>query len=315
MTVLVGVDLGGTQIRAAVSTGPATHTEPVRAHTPAMRGPDAVLDAIAEAVRQATDGQTPDGVAIGIPGPLDPATGLVYAAPHLPGWSGLDAGPRLEQRIGCRVACQNDAKLAAYAEWAAGAGRGSRHMLFITVSTGIGGGMVIEEGIYGGTAGTAGEVGHVPISDDGPECGQGHPGCLEGTASGTGIAQRARAALRGGEASRLRDSPDLDAHAVEDAALAGDPLAKRLWDDAGHALGRAIGGYINVLSPDVVVIGGGLINAGDLLFVPMHAAIPQFAFEAPMQRCRIVTAALGTDAGLVGACAWAGRAFGAALPG
>ena len=179
------------------------------------------------------------------------------------------------------------------------------------MSTGIGGALFINGDVYDGATGSAGEVGHTPISNDGPRCGQGHPGCLEGTASGTAIAARARAELAAGVASSLRDvdAASIDARAIATAANAGDALALRLFNDAGHALGRAIGGFINVLAPDSIVIGGGLINAGDLLLGPARQAVTEIAFEIPASRCKIVTAALGTDAGLIGAVAWAVRNF------
>ena len=307
---LVGVDLGGTLIRAAVATGPGTHGQVARHPTRAKRGPAAVLDSIASAVLEAASGRPCDGVAIGIPGPLDPGTGIVYSAPHLPGWGGLHAAEELQRRLGCPVVVQNDAKLAAIAEWTLGAGKGTQNFVFITVSTGVGGGLVINGELYTGTAGTAGEIGHVPIGMTGPVCGQGHVGCLEGMASGTAIAARAHHALQSGEPSSLHDVEALDARAVEIAALAGDALARRLFDEAGRALGRAIGGFINVLSPEVIALGGGLLGAGDLVFTPMRAAIPEIAFAEPLARCRIVPAALGTDAGLVGATTWALRRLG-----
>jgi glucokinase len=307
---LVGVDLGGTLIRAAVATGPGTHGEVARHPTLPERGPSAVLDSIAAAVGEATAGSRCDGVAIGIPGPLDPNAGIVYSAPHLPGWGGLHAADELQRRLGCPVVVQNDARLAAMAEWTLGAGVGTQNFIFITVSTGVGGGLVIDGELYTGAAGTAGELGHVPVGMTGPACGQGHVGCLEGMASGTAIAARARQALQSGEPSNLPDAGALDARAVETAALAGDALARRLFDEAGRALGRAIGGFINVLSPEVIALGGGLLGAGDLLFTPMRAAIPEMAFAEPLARCRIMPAALGTDAGLVGATTWALRRLG-----
>lgn len=310
---LVGIDLGGTSIRAAVAMSPGTHGEPVRYATPAAQGPEAVLDACATAARMVSGGVDPDGVAIGVPGPLDPTAGVVYDAPHLPGFSGLEVGRLLSERLGgCPVVIENDAKLAAYAEYIAGAGAGADPFLFVTVSTGIGGGIVIGGEIQHGVAGTAGEVGHTPSSPDGPRCSQGHVGCLEGVAAGTGIARRAAAAIEAGEETSLRKVPEaeLDAVAVEKAARAGDALAQRLYADAGRALGRALGGLVNVLSPQVIVIGGGLINTGDLLFDPLHRALAEIAFAVPLQRTRLVTAALGTDAGLVGATAYALRRLG-----
>lgn len=310
--VLVGVDLGGTNIRAAVATDHAQHESLVDHRTPAEEGPDRVLDAVAAAVRAAAGQRPVRGLAIGIPGPLDPLRGIVFAAPHLRGWTDVPAAEMLSQRLGCPVAIHNDASLAGYAEWAAGAGRGSRHFVFMTVSTGVGGCIVIDGELLAGAAGTAGEVGHVPIDPDDPPCGQGHAGCLEGSASGTAIAQRAIAALAAGEASSLHDLPTnaLDAAAVQRAAESGDALSLRLFADAGRVLGRAIGGLINTLSPEVIVIGGGMIKAGDILFAPLRAAVLEMGFAVPVRACRIVTAGLGTDAGLVGAVAWAQRTFG-----
>jgi glucokinase len=308
---LVGVDLGGTSIRAAVATGDVTHGEPVHRDTPSREGPAAVLDAVAECARQAAGGAAIHGLAIGIPGPLDPHAGIVHDTPNMTGWNEVPAAAMLSERVGCPVVICHDAAAAGYAELKAGAGRGALHLLFITVSTGIGGALFINGDLYDGATGSAGEVGHTPISDDGPACGQGHPGCLEGTSSGTAIAARAHAELAAGAASSLRgiDLGMIDARVIATAAGEGDELALRLFTDAGHALGRAIGGFINVLAPDAIVIGGGLIHAGDLLLAPARHAVTQIAFAIPASRCRIVTAALGTDAGLIGAVAWAVRNF------
>lgn len=313
--VLVGVDLGGTNIRAARATGPAQHALAVHRATPHAGGPEVVLDAVAASAQEAGGGRV-DGLAIGIPGPLDPTSGVVHAAPHLHGWSEVPAGPMLSQRLGCPVAVRNDASMAGYAEWIAGAGRGTRYFIFITVSTGIGGAIVLDGQLLQGV-GSAGEVGHTPVGPDDPPCDQGHPGCLEGTASGTGIAEAAARAIASGVTTSLAalDPAAIDAHAVEDAARAGDELSLRLFTQAGRAIGRACGGLINMLAPEVIAIGGGLINAGDLLFGPLHAAVPEIAFATPLERCRILPAALGTDAGLVGAVAWAVQTFAGAAPG
>jgi glucokinase len=149
---------------------------------------------------------------------------------------------------------------------------------------------------------------------EGPACGQGHPGCLEGLASGTGIANAARRAVADGAATSLRAvrAELLDARTVQEHAENGDRLAQAIFRDAGRALGRAVGGLINLLNPEVVAVGGGLINAGDLLFTPMRAGVREMAFEYPAARCKIVEAALGTDAGLVGAVAWAVQTYGLA---
>jgi glucokinase len=309
---LVGVDLGGTNIRAAVATGPHTHAEPAHATTPGHDGPDAVIEAIARCVAAAAGEAKVDGLAIGIPGPLDPRRGVVYAAPHLAGWDNFDAAAALRARIGCDVAIHNDANLAGYAEWIAGAGRGTTDFIFITASTGVGGALILNGELYAGRSGTAGEIGHLALCPGYPACGEGHEGCLEGTASGTGIAGAARRAVEAGEATILaRLAPDaIDARAVEDAADAGDEVALRVYAAAARNLGRAVGGLINLFSPEAIAIGGGLINAGELLFAPLRAAVSEMAFVVPAQHCRIVQAELGTDAGLVGAVAWAVKSFG-----
>jgi len=309
--MLVGVDLGGTNIRAAVATGEAKHAAPARRPTPAHDGPAAVLDAVADCVREATAGKQPDGVAIGIPGPLDPRAGVVHNAPNMSGWHEVPAAAMLSQRVGCPVVIVHDAAAAGFAEWKVGAGQGTRDFIFITASTGVGGALFLNGELYEGSTGSAGEVGHSPVDPDGPACSQGHPGCLEGTASGTAIAAAARRALSAGVPTTLRrmDPEAIDGLAVELAARDGDQLAKGLFADSGRALGRAIGGLINLLAPEVIAVGGGLINAGDLLFAPLRAGVPEIAFEYPASRCRIVEAALGTDAGLIGAVAWAVKTF------
>ena len=311
MSTLVGVDLGGTNIRAAVATGTSSHAPPVHAPTPGQDGPDAVVEAIGRCVDEATGGQRVDGLAIGIPGPLDPRRGIVYAAPQLRGWDNFDAASALRSRLGCDVAINNDANLAGYAEWIAGAGRGTTDFIFITASTGVGGAIILNGELYAGTSGTAGEVGHMPLSPDQPACGEGHQGCLEGTASGTAIARAARRAVADGQGTSLAALPSdsIDGKAVQDAAHAGDEVALRIFSNAARNLGRAVGGLVNLFSPEAIAIGGGLINAGELLFGPLLAAVGEMAFAVPAQHCRIVEAELGTDAGLVGAVAWAVKNF------
>ncbi|MBJ7594097.1 MAG: ROK family protein [Candidatus Dormibacteraeota bacterium] len=316
MSTLIGVDLGGTNIRAAVATGTYTHAAPTHSATPGQDGPAAVVEAIARCVAEAAGGRQVDGLAIGIPGPLDPRRGIVYAAPQLRGWDNFEAASALRSRIGCEVVIHNDANLAGYAEWVAGAGRGTTDFIFITASTGVGGALIISGDLYAGKSGTAGEIGHMPLSPDQPPCGEGHPGCLEGTASGTAIARSARRAVEAGEFTSLSElAPDaIDGRAVQDAAHAGDEVALRIFTTAARSLGRAVGGLINLFSPEAIAIGGGLINAGELLFGPLRAAVGEMAFAVPAEQCRIVEAELGTDAGLVGAVAWAVKSFGQSSP-
>jgi glucokinase len=311
MPRLVGIDLGGTSIRAAVATGPTSFAAPgVRRSTPAAKGPQAVIAACAEAARAAAGG-IPDGIAIGIPGPLDPQAGIVFAAPHLPGFEDLPARAMLAEAAGCPVAIHNDSNLAGYAEWVTGLGRGSRSFVFVIVGTGIGGAVIVDGNLQVGVAGTAAEVGHVACSVDGPRCGQGHPGCLEGVASGAGIARRAADALAAGEASTLQAITPLDASVIAEHARAGDALAARVYAAAGRALGRSFGGLVNILGPEAIAVGGGVAAVQfDLLEESLRQGMAEIAFAAPLRHCRVGRAALGSEAGLVGAVAWAVKTFG-----
>ena len=269
-----------------------------------------MISACAEAARDVAGG-TPDGIAIGIPGPLDPERGLVFAAPHLPGFENLPAREMLSEAAGCPVAIHNDSNLAGYGEWAAGMGRGARIFILVTMGTGIGGAVIIDGTLLVGSAGTAAEMGHVPWDLDGPLCGQGHPGCLEGIASGTGIARCAATALAAGEESSLGAITPLTTSAIADAARAGDPLAVRVFADAARVLGRSFGALVNILGPDAIALGGGVGGTcADLLLAPIRAGMAEIGFVAPLQHCRVGQAELGQDAGLVGAVAWVVRSFG-----
>jgi glucokinase len=310
MAGLVGIDLGGTSIRAAVATGATSYAQPaVRLSTPAADGPAAVIGACADAARKAAGGK-PDGIAIGIPAPLDPRRGVSFAAAHLPGFENLAVRQMLAEAAGCPVAIHNDSNLAGYAEWVAGTGRGTRSFVFVIVGTGIGGALVLDGELYLGVVGTAAEVGHVPWDPDGPRCGLGHPGCLEGIASGSGIARRAAAALADGEHSLLTGLDPIDASVIAKAARAGDALACRVYAEAGRALGRSIGGLINILGPEAIAVGGGVGSHFDLLEDSLRQGAAEIAFGPPLHHCRIGRAELGSDAGLVGAAAWAVKAFG-----
>ncbi|MGC8460919.1 MAG: ROK family protein [Candidatus Dormibacteria bacterium] len=308
----VGVDLGGTNIRAAVATSASTFANHVSERTPAQEGPDAVCDAMASAIRKAAGEAPLGGVAIGVPGPLNPETGIVFAAPHLKRWTNVPLVQMMEDRLRCPVAIQNDANLAGYGEWTAGAGKGVKTLVFITISTGVGGALILDGKLWAGVTGTAGEIGHTPLGPNDPPCAQGHPGCLEGSASGTAIARKGREAVASGKETRLRDIPDesLDAEAVEMAARAGDAVALEIYHEAARALGRMLGGLINLINPELIVIGGGLIQAHEIIFQPMIDAVAEMAFEVPRKDTKIVIAGLGTDAGLVGAVAWAMHEFG-----
>lgn len=305
---VIVVDLGGTSIRAALVRG-GTMRGRVRCETPAGEGPERVIEAIAGAIERVmrAEGVHPQAaigevgvVAIASPGPLNAAKGIVYSAPNLLGWHDVPLGALLEERIGLRVQLLKDANAAALAEHSMGAGRGASTMVYVTLSTGIGGGLILNGELFEGPDGTAGEVGHMTIDEHGPICNCGNRGCVETKASGTAIARRAAALIAAGTL-RIEGTHAPSAAQVIAAAHAGNAAAGALIGEAGGSVGLALVGIIHLFNPEVIVLGGGLIQAGPLLLAPIEAAIERHAIQMPRSRARIAVAALGDDAGLWGA--------------
>lgn len=293
------VDLGGSWIRAGVVGPDGTVREVLRAPTP-QAGPEAVAQVITNLVRQL--GPLPPGrVGVAVPGPLNVREGTVYEPPNLRGWKNVPVQRILEERLGRPVVLENDANAAALGEWWQGAGVSSRHLVYITVSTGVGGGLVLDGKLYRGASGMAGEIGHMVVDPDGPVCSCGRPGHLEGIASGPAIARWTEERLREGRDSVLAGREALSSREVAEAAERGDGLAREAFRRAGRSLGLVVAGLLNLLNPEVVVIGGGVARAGRWLFDPLLEAVRQATLTQPWQVARIVPAALGDHAGLVGA--------------
>jgi glucokinase len=313
-SVLVGaVDLGGTKILSlAVDPSGAVRGEDLRA-TDAEDGPDAVLGRIAEsllaAVTQAGPAARLRAAGIATPGPIDFERGVVVQAPNLPGWRDVPVAERLGAMLSLPVVIENDANAAAWGEFVYGAGRGARHMIYLTVSTGIGGGIVLDGHMYRGASGAAGEMGHIQIVDDGPLCGCGAHGCLEQLASGTAIARRGRDAVAAGRAPLLAatvaGSDDVSAEQVHEAALQGDAGARAVIEEAARYLGRGLTAFVNIFNPDLIVIGGGASKIGPMLLDPALAEMRRTAMRLPLEHVQIVAAALGGRAGALGAAALA----------
>lgn len=314
---VLGVDLGGTNIVVgAVSVDGRTQL-PVRSEpTRAEQGADAVtericrmLDTVVAEARLATGvgREAFVGVGVGAPGPFDRATGIVIVAPNLK-WHDYPLGPEIQARTGFDVALDNDANCATLGEWWLGAARGARHVLGLTIGTGIGGGLILDGQLYHGSSDVAGEVGHMTIESQGRRCGCGNYGCLEAYASGTAIAERAREAVRGGETSILTeqvggDLTRITAATVYAAAAEGDALAREVVRDTARFLGIGIASLLNVFNPEVVVIAGGVTQAGAALFDPIRAEVRRRAFKPAWESVRILPGALGGTAGVVGAAA------------
>ncbi|HHY45963.1 MAG TPA: ROK family protein [Firmicutes bacterium] len=306
----VGVDLGGTKVATGITDTRGRVLYRVERPTEAEKGVERVFDNIHTTVREVIDraGASLDqivGIGVCSPGPLDPATGVVLFAPNLK-WNNVPLKKTMEEALGLPVSVENDARLAALGEFYSGAGRGAENMVYITVSTGIGGGLIFDGRLYRGTSYVAGEVGHTIIEPGGPRCGCGNRGCLEALASGTAIARMARELVAAGHGKRILalaggDESLITAKLVARSAGEGDEEALSILDRAFTYLGIGVANLVNLLNPEVIVIGGGVARIGDKLFEKVRQVVSQTAISAASGAVRIVPSLLGGDAGVVGA--------------
>jgi glucokinase len=251
------------------------------------------------------------GVGIGVPGVLDMDRGVTLFLPNLHGeWRGVPLRATIEQKVGLPVCLLNDVRSFTLAEKTFGAGRDVETIVGMAIGTGIGGGLVIDGKLYLGLQGTAGEVGHHIIDPYGPRCGCGSRGCLEAFASGPAITATALKAIAQGTTTRIAelvsyDLNDVTPKVIAEAAQDGDPVAQEIYQRVGFYIGIGVTNLITIISPEKVVIGGGVAQAGDLLFEPIRRTVRETAKVAPVEKVAVVPADLGTDAGLIGAAVWA----------
>jgi glucokinase len=282
----------------------------VKIPTEAAKGPKQVIKNILRSIEMVAAAQKVKLnqiklVGIGAPGPVDPKTGIVESPPNLPGWKKVNLRKILQKKLKCKVMLENDANLAALAEGRQGAGKGVKNFVYITVSTGIGGGIVIDGEIYKGECGAAGEVGHFIVDQTGNRCGCGNLGCLEAMASG--LAMRKMAIKRLNERySKILELVDgdlekVDAAIIAQAAKSGDALAKEIIGEIVEILAKGIAGIVNILNPKLVIIGGGLSNMGPLLFAPLNKLVKKHSLPAAARAVTVVKAKLGDQAGVIGA--------------
>lgn len=305
---VLGIDIGGTKILAAVVAGDGTTGPPARVATPAGDGPAAVLDAAIGAARSALAQQPGDVTACGVgtAGTVGPGGVISYATDTLPGWAGTDVRAAVSRALGLPAVVLNDVHAAALGESAHGAAAGHRTALIMWIGTGIGGAIVRDGQVIRGRTDSAGGVGHVPVPDrtvsgDWQRCSCGAWDHLEAHASGPAITRRYRQLAAGGNpASGMREQPDLP----EIAALArsGDHLALRVIEHAGAMIGGVLGGLVNVLDPDVIVLGGGVSSFAGLLDKPIDQALKEQALPGPAS-VGIAFSALGPLAVVIGAAA------------
>lgn len=320
---ILGIDLGGTKILSAVLDAEGGMLARDHSVTPAAKGPEAVIQAIVESVRRALDqsGLTTSEIAaigIGAPGLSNPETGILYTSPNLPGWRDIPLKGVVEKEFGRRSFLINDANAAALGEFHFGAGQGTRQFIYITVSTGIGGGIVLDGKVFTGSTGVAGEVGHMTIDVEGPPCNCGNRGCWEALASGTALAREARARISQGSPTLILeqaggDANKVTAHSVHAAAEQGDALARELVARTGYYLGVGLANLVNIFNPEMIAIGGGVVHMGDMLLEPAYKTAEQRAFQQAYKMVRFRVARLGRNSGVLGAAAFARQQVTAAL--
>jgi glucokinase len=307
------VDLGGTKILTAVAREDGLWLGEDLRPSEVEVGPDGVIERIVASLQAAcaqAGMELTDIAALGVaaPGPIDFEQGVIIEAPNMPGWVNVPLARRLSELLGRPAVLENDANAAALGEYVYGAGRGVRHMVYLTVSTGVGGGLVLDGRLYRGATGSAGELGHILVDEDGPVCGCGARGCLEAFASGTAIGARGRDAAEKGASptiARLAGGEDVTAEHVAAAATEGDPVAQSIIATAAHYLGLGLADFVNVFNPDLIVIGGGAANIGPMLLDPAVDLMRARAFAGPAEHVRVVTAALGGRSVVAGALALA----------
>lgn len=306
MSAHIAVDVGGTQLRAAAYAG--EHHEPLRLERLSTHYKNiAPLERLNQLITSIWP-QDREVAAIGVaaPGPLNPFEGVVYTAPNIPSWVNIPLVNKLENRFKVPVYLGNDANLAALGEWKYGAGQGHSHLIYLTVSTGIGGGIITDDRLLLGQKGLAAELGHVTVVPGGPICGCGKSGHLEAVASGPAIARWVEQEIARGIPSLLSGDEEVTARDVGAAALKGDALAKAALERAGTFVGNALADFLHSFNPSVIIIGGGVSRSGDLLIKPMRRAVEERVMSPRyLDNLTITTAALGDEAGLLGALALA----------
>jgi glucokinase len=311
---VLAVDLGGTKTITSVilSTGEITCRKYFL--TLADGDPRQVIDRLSSVLTE-TMAQAKlktsdiDGIGIAVAGILDIDRGIVTTSPNLPHWRNVPLRDIFADRLGIVTYVVNDANAAALGEHRFGAGMGFKNIIYLTVSTGIGGGIIIGGELYSGADGCAGEVGHMTIEADGPKCHCGNFGCLEAMASGWAVAKEAMMRINRGERSSITELvngrlEDITAETVAMAARRGDRLACEIVAKAANYLGIGLANLVNIFNPELIIIGGGLSKMGDMLLKPARKMLRERAFRLPARTARIVRARLGSNAGIIGVAAY-----------
>lgn len=306
--IVGAIDMGATHMNVALADFTARILQETEIPFNIKNGPDQCL---AEANRrllglleaQGFSASNLSAVGVGVPGPVNMEAGMVVAPPIMPGWDRFPIRATLEATWGCPVTLNNDAELGALGEWAYGAGRGEKNLAYIKVGSGIGAGLILNQQLYGGTTGAAGEIGHLTIEENGPFCNCGNRGCLEAFAGGHAITEQAKTLVKSGKRTLLSEIPleKITVYEIAEASRRGDLQAQELLRRAGNYIGIALAGLINLFNPGIVIIGGGVSQAGDILTAPIREAVRERAMRASEQSVRIITGMLGHRSLMIGA--------------
>lgn len=313
--VIAGIDIGGTKIAIALETLGGERVVSLRLPTEVEIGAYRIVENISRVITEILEEKrfTLAAIGIGCPAPLDIEKGLVMSPSNLRDWDDFPIVKLFEERFNVPVVLDNDANTAALGEYVHGAGRGFSNIVYITVSTGIGGGIILGGEILHGVSAGAGELGHTIVQPGGVRCNCGSTGCLETICAGVHIARRARERLEKGEPSLMNemiaDINEVTAKTVVEAVRQGDKLAVEIWEETCRFLAIGIGNSITLLAPEAVVIGGGIAAAtGELLFAPLRRLLPEFVSMIPAEKINILPAELGDESGVCGALVLAKKA-------
>ncbi len=293
---IIGIDLGGTNLKIALFNLDFRFKAKESLPTGNFSSREALISGIAEAALQIIKDNKLEkkdvlGIGLGLPGPIDVERGFVHFFPNIPGWINVPLKNILEKRLGIPVFIDNDANLMCLAEYKLGAAKGALNAVCLTLGTGVGGGLIIEGKLFRGSSFAAGEIGHLPINEKGPDCGCGGTACLESYIGNRRIAGIIKKIFK----------KDIALEEVSRMAEKNNRKAIKVWEDVGEKLGLALAGVVNLLNPDRIVIGGGVAEAGEVLFAKVEETIITRAMVVQAKKVKVFKAKLGSAAGMLGA--------------
>ncbi len=305
----IGVDVGGTNVKLALVdlNGKIVYsnTTPTRADLGYEHSIGNIQNAIEELMKETnTSKDTIEAIGFGFPGQIDYKEGIVRHLPNMPGWTEIPVAKIMEEKFQITTKLDNDVRVATLGELKYGAGRGTENLICITVGTGIGSGLVFNGKLIRGAKNAAGEIGHIKMTmGEGPICGCGDFGCFEAYASGPAIVAEAKEYMKGGKSSKFKElaTEELSPYIIAQAAIQGDAVARRIYTKMGEIIGLGLTSVINLLNPEKVIIGGGIADAGDILFKPIKETILKRGMPIQASSVEIVHAELGNNAGVIGA--------------